>query len=105
MTGGLVALVNLGMWVRDRYFPPEYAHAGWQRLQIFFQLPGRISWRQDRVEVELKCFNDRALNRDLERLCAKVIQEQPSLSDGRRLLFKLQGASLPSLDAQELLVA
>jgi hypothetical protein len=105
MTVCKVALANLGMWVRDRYFPPEYAHAGWQHLQIFFQLPGRISWGQDRVEVELKRFNDRALNRDLERLCAKVAQTQPHLPDGRRLLFKVQGASLPSLDAQEQAVA
>jgi hypothetical protein len=105
MTICKVALANLGMWVRDRYFPPEYAHAGWQRLRVFFQLPGRISWGHDRVEVELKCFNDRALNRDLEKLCAKIIQEQPRLPDGRRLLFRVQGLSLPSLDAQEPLVA
>jgi hypothetical protein len=37
-------------------------------------------------------FNDRALNRDLETLCAKAVQEQPRLPDGRRLLFKMQGA-------------
>jgi hypothetical protein len=33
-------------------------------------------------------LRDRALNRDLEMLCAKVAQEQPRLSDGRRLLFR-----------------
>jgi hypothetical protein len=71
MTVFKVALANLGMWVRDHYFPVEYAHATWQRLQVFFQLPGRIFWGGDQVEVELKRFNDRALNRDLEALCAK----------------------------------
>ena len=55
--------------------------------------------------VELKLFNDCALIRDLKRLCAKVIQEQPRLPDGRRLLFKVQGTSLPTLDAQERAVA
>ena len=74
-------------------------------MQIFFQLPGRIFWGHDRVEVELKRFNDRALNRDLEGLCANVAKVQPLLPDGRHLLFKIQGASLSSLDAQERLVA
>jgi hypothetical protein len=87
MTLCKVALANLGMWARDQYFPASYAHAGWHRLQPFFQLPGRIFWGQDRVEVELKPFNDRALNRDLEALCAKVAKVQPRLPDGRSLLF------------------
>jgi len=105
MTVCKVALANLGMWVRGHYFPVQYAHATWHRLQPFFQLPGRISWGQGRVEVELKRFNDRALNWDLEMLCAKVAQEQPRLPDGRRLLFHLQGTRILHLDAQEKEVA
>ena len=105
MTIFKVALANLGMWVRDQCFPASYAHASWQRLQIFFQLLGRIFWGQDRVEVELKRFNDRALNRDLEMMCAKVAQEQPSLPDGRLLIFRLQGTGILHLDAQEKEVA
>jgi hypothetical protein len=105
MTVCKVALANVGMWVRDHYFPASYAHASWHRLHIFFQLPGRIFWGTKTVEVELKGFNDRALNRDLEALCAKVAQEQPSLPDGRRLLFRAQGAGILCLDAQEQAVA
>jgi hypothetical protein len=105
MTIFKVALANLGMWVRDHYFPVQYAHATWHRLQPFFQLPGQIFWGQDRVEVELKPFNDRALNRHLETLCAKVAQEQPRLPDGRRLLFHVQGTSILLLDAREKEVA
>lgn len=105
MTVCKVALANLGMWVRDHYFPVQYAHATWQRLQVFFQLPRRIVWRQDRVEVELKRFNDRALNRDLEALCARVAQEQLRLPDGHHLLFRVQGAEILRLDAQEQAVA
>jgi hypothetical protein len=105
MTVCKVALANLGLWVRDHYFPVEYAHATWHRLQPFFQLPGRIFWERDRVEVELRRFNDRALNRDLEMLCAKVAQEQPCLPDGRRLLFRVQGTAILLLDAQEKVVA
>jgi hypothetical protein len=91
MTVCKVAVANRGLWVRDHYFPAEYAHASWNRLQIFFQLPGRIHWEAESVEVELKPFNDRALNRDLGKLCAKVAQEQPRLPDGRCLLFRVQG--------------
>ncbi|SRR5260370_336582 len=105
MTVCKVALANLGMWVRDQYFPAGYAHASWQRLQVFFQLPGWISWGTDIVEVELKRFNDRALNRDLEMLCAKVAQERPRLPDGRSLLFRVQGTSILHLYAQEKAVA
>ncbi len=105
MTVCKVALANLGMWVRDHYFPAEYAHATWHRLQPFLQLPGRIFWEHDRVEVELKRFNDRALNRDLEMLCAKVAQEQMRLPDGRRLLFRVQERGILLLDACEKKVA
>ena len=105
MTVCKVALANLGMWVRDHYFPASYAHASWHRLQAFFQLPGRICWGTEEVEVELKRFNDRALNRDLEMVCAKVTQEQPRLPDGRRLIFRLQGTGILHLDAQEKAVA
>ncbi len=100
-----VALANLGMWVRDHYFPDSYAHATWHRLQAFFQLPGRIFWGRDRVEVELKRFNDRALNRDLEALCARVAQAQLRLPDGRRLLLRVQGTGILHLDAQKKEVA
>jgi hypothetical protein len=105
MTVFKVALANLGMWVRDQYFPDSYAHASWQRLQAFFQLPGRIFWGREWVEVELKPFNDRALTRDLEMLCAKVAQEQLCLPDGRRLLFRIQGRGTLLLDAREKKVA
>ncbi len=105
MTVCKVALANLGMWARDHYFPAEYAQASWHRLQIFFQLPGRVHWGTDCVTVELKPFNDRALNRDLQAVCTKVAHAQPHLPDGRLLLFRVQGTSLPSLDAQERAVA
>jgi hypothetical protein len=105
MTVCKVALANLGMWVRDHYFPASYAHASWHRLQPFFQLPGRVFWGRDRVEVELKQFNDRTLNRDLEMLCAKVTQERLCLPDGRHLLFRVQGTVILPLDAQEKAVA
>jgi hypothetical protein len=67
--------------------------------------PGRIHWGSEAAGVELKPFNDRALNRDLETLCAKVVKVQPHLPDGRHLLFRLQGARILHLDALEKEVA
>jgi hypothetical protein len=99
------AAMHLAGCLPYHYFPASYAHASWHRLQIFFRLPGRISWGSEKVEVELKRFNDCALNRELEVLCAKVAQGQPCLPDGRRLLFHVQEAGILHLDAQAKAVA
>jgi len=80
------------MWVRDRYFPPSYAQATWKRLLPFFQLPGTITQDSTRVQVELRLFNDRALNRDLAILCERVNQASLCLPDGRRLSFTIRRA-------------
>ena len=89
MTVCKVAAANLAMWVRDRYFPPSYAQATWKRLLPFFQLPGTITQDSTMVQVELRPFNDRALNRDLTILCERVNQASPRLPDGRRLSFTI----------------
>ena len=51
MTVMKLALANLAVWVRDAYFPATYVHATWRRLASFFQLPGRIRWGTETVEV------------------------------------------------------
>lgn len=65
----LLGLANLVMWTRDRYFPATYGQATWHRLAPFFQLPGRVVWGTDTVEVALLPFNDRRLTRDLAAVC------------------------------------
>jgi hypothetical protein len=92
MTVCKVAVANLAMWMRDRYFPPSYAQATWKRLQPFFQLPGTITQDAHMVRVELRPFNDRALNRDLAVLCERVNQASPCLPDGRRLSFAIHSS-------------
>jgi hypothetical protein len=89
MTVCKVALANLAMWVRDRYFPPSYARATWKRLLPFFQLPGTITQDATMVLVKLRPFNDRVLNRDLALLCDRVNQASPHLPGGRRLSFTI----------------
>ena len=87
MTVCKVALANLIMWVRDRYFPTTYVHATWQRLAPFFRLPGKVILGPETVQVELRPFNDRHLNRDLTALCTQVSELEPRLPDRRLLLF------------------
>jgi len=77
-------------WARDSYFPPAYGQATWHRLAPFFRLPGWVVWGRETVEVELRPFNDRQLNQDLEAICEKVNAEEPRLPDGRRLRFKMR---------------
>jgi len=101
MTVLKLALANLGMWVRDQWFPLAYAHATWPRLAPFFRLPGRVAYGSDAVIVELRPFNDRALNRDLATICAKVQEARPRLPDGRRVLFSMQEATCLISDAQQ----
>ncbi len=76
------------------YFPTTYAHATWQRLLPFFRLAGRVMREADIVQVELRPFNDRQLNRDLTEVCARVNQLQPALPDGRRLVLRVEGMTL-----------
>lgn len=89
MTVCKVALVTLGMVVRDRWFPPSYATATWGRLAPFFALRGRVRQEPQWVQVELRPFNDRALNRDLAELCTRVAEREAWLPDGRRLIFSV----------------
>ncbi len=90
MTVLKLALANLVIWARDTYFPPVYGQATWHRLAPFFRLPGWVVWSAETLEVELRPFNDRQLNRDLEAICEKVNAQGPHLPDGRRLQFKMR---------------
>jgi hypothetical protein len=101
MTVCKVALVNLGMYVRERCFPASYAHATWKRLKPFFELKGRITGDSEAVAVELRAFNDRELNHDLAEVCARVDRAHLRLLDGRRLVFTLAPAHRPVLDAHQ----
>jgi hypothetical protein len=105
MTVCKVALVNLAMWVRDHYFPASYAHATWQRLAPFFRLSGTVVRDATTVKIELRPFNDRALNRDLALLCARVNEASPRLPDGRHLCFTISTpTTCRALPLQECLV-
>ena len=85
MTVFKIALVNLGMWVRDHCFPKKYEHCTWKRLLSFFDLGGWVQEGMEEVRVELNNFNDSRLNRDLQEVCELVNQAGLRLPDGRQL--------------------
>lgn len=101
MTVCKVALANLAMWTRDRFFPSDYAQATWKRLVPFFELPGRVSWERSTVRVELRPFNDRKLTRDLIALCERVCEQAPHLPDGRRLVLSVAPAPSRNSDLHQ----
>ena len=101
MTAFKLALAILVLWTRDRYFPATYAHATWHRLEPFFRLPGRIVWGAAFVAVELRCFNDQHLHRDLAAVCDQVNAAQPHLPDGRPLRFRLSNTARCTSEAQQ----
>lgn len=93
MTTLKVALVNLILWTRDQWFPPNFAQATWAKLAPFFRLPGRVHRYRDRVVLELRSFNDAALRRDLVIVCERVMAAAPCFPDGRRLEVTLGARS------------
>jgi len=89
VTAFIVALTNLGMWVRDHFFPGNYANCTWERLLPFLALGGWVSQGARVVKIALKPFNDRVLNRDLERVCELVTAAGLVLPDGRQLHMEI----------------
>jgi hypothetical protein len=82
-----VALANLGMWVRDRYFGESYQHCSWQRLLPFFKLGGCITTTESEVQLEVCAFNNQALVHDVEEVCRNVNTRGATLPDGRRVVM------------------
>ncbi len=89
MTVCKLMLTNLGMWVRDQYFPASYAHATCDRLAPFFRLPGDITRGKDCVTVKLRPFPDRQMNRDLTEVCHRIEAARLYLPDELRLCFQI----------------
>ena len=59
------------------FFLPRMLMLRGPRLLPFFQLPGRLLWSREVVQVELRPFNNRQLNRDLLAVCQRVNEFQP----------------------------
>ncbi len=103
MTVCKVALANLGMWVRDHYFPATYAQATWGRLAPFWRLGGRVVSEQEQVVVELARFHDAPLNRDLAAVCpreraaaAAARWARPPAHGSPRSASRSKGTKVPS---------
>ena len=101
----VVALANLGMWVREQYFPTSYGGARWKRLAPFFKLGGWVRQDLQTIQVSLRGFNNSELNRDLREVCEKVNVAQLKMADGRQLLLGIEeppkGSKVSKLEDSE----
>ena len=93
-----LALANLVIWTRDRYFPAPYAQATWHPSS---GCPVVSCGGTDTVTVEPRPFNDRRLTHDLVGLCQRVEAAQPRLPDGRKLVLWVASSCRPALAAQQ----
>jgi shikimate 5-dehydrogenase len=57
------------------------------------------------VDIELRGFNDRRLNRDLDTVCRLLAQAGPPLPDGRRLLTGAGGMAYAASEKRQQFVA
>jgi hypothetical protein len=79
-------LINLHDWASEHYFAPE-----WQKLQLetasrlIYQKPGRVSWYQDRIEVELEPYRYSDQQRAMEATCDRFNAANLRWRDGRLL--------------------
>lgn len=69
------------------------------------ELHAQIRDLKDAAKEEMDGIHDRALNRDLAVLCAKVGAMPPQLPDGRRLIVMVEGTASATSDAQTKAVA
>jgi hypothetical protein len=79
-------LINLHDWASEHYFAPQ-----WQQLQLdtatrlIYQKPGRVSWYQDRIEVELEPYRYADQQRAMEATCDRFNAANLRWRDGRLL--------------------
>ncbi len=68
---------------------------------VLGRLSGRVVREAETVQVELRPFNDRQLNRDLAAVCAWVNAASPRLPDRRHLLVTVSVQECRDLATQE----
>jgi hypothetical protein len=79
-------LINLHDWASEHYFAPD-----WQQLQLatatrlIYQKPGRVSWYQDRIEMELEPYRYSDQQQAMEATCDRFNAANLRWRDGRLL--------------------
>lgn len=67
-----ILLANLHDWVAQKYFTSEWHNLRLDRAtQMIYRKPGRVTWYEDRVEVELAPYRYPNQQRKMEATCAR----------------------------------
>jgi hypothetical protein len=81
-----ILLANLHDWVAENYFAPEWRNLSLEKAtQMIYRKAGRVTWYDDRIEVELEPYRYADQQRAMEATCARFNATDPHWRDGRAL--------------------
>lgn len=67
-----VLLGNLHDWVAEKYFAPEWCNLSLEKAtQMIYRKAGRVTWHDDRIEVQLEPYRYADQQRAMEATCAR----------------------------------
>lgn len=81
-----VLLANLHDWAAQNYFAPKWRTLSLEKAtQMIYRKAGRVTWYDDRIEVELEPYRHRDQQRMMEATCARFNAMHLRWRDGRLL--------------------
>jgi hypothetical protein len=81
-----ILLGNLHDWVAENYFAPEWRTLSLEKAaEMIYRKAGRVTWHEDRIEVELEPYRYADQQRAMEATCARFNATDPHWRDGRAL--------------------
>jgi len=88
-----ILLANLHDWVAQNYFAPEWRTLSLEKAtQMIYRKAGRVTWHEDRVEVELEPYRYADQQRAMEATCVRFNAADLCWRDGRALRISVAAA-------------
>jgi hypothetical protein len=79
-----VLLANLHDWVAQNYFAPQWSCLSLEKATpMIYRKKGRVTWHDDRIEVELESYRYSDQQRLMEATCARFNATNARWRDGR----------------------
>ena len=89
-----ILLANLHDWVAENYLAPEWRNLSLEKAtQMIYRKAGRVTWYDDRIEVELEPYRYADQQRAMEATCARFNATDPHWRDGRALRITVAAAT------------
>jgi hypothetical protein len=88
-----ILLGNLHDWVAENYFAPEWRTLSLEKAtEMIYRKDGRVTWHEDRIEVELEPYRYADQQRAMEATCARFNAAGLHWRDGRALRITVAAA-------------